>query len=59
MDDVENVIFAEFDPEFKMQVFLDIKQRGFAATTQTLIDMGWHESFARARVKSIIRTMGW
>ncbi|MGZ3742725.1 MAG: hypothetical protein ACXVB1_00210 [Pseudobdellovibrionaceae bacterium] len=54
-----NVIHAFFNPEFKKQVYIEIKYRGVKRAEINLIAQGFHPSFVRALIRNITRTMGW
>lgn len=56
---MNNVIPANFDPEFKKQVFTLIKYRGVARAEKALLSQEIHPAFAKAIIRNIMRTMGW
>ncbi len=53
-----NVIFADFSPEFRHQVFTNVKYYGIKRTEAALLET-CHPSFAKAIIRSIIRKDGW
>lgn len=58
--EVMNVIQADFSPQFRMQIFTNIKHNGGPQYwTKKLIELGYHPSFAKAIVRNITRNMGW
>lgn len=57
---MDNVIFADFSPEFRAKVVHMIKRQGGPNyNVKVLIELGYHPSFARAIVRSITRKEGW
>lgn len=55
-----NVIYANFSPEFRSELVGMIKHKGGPQfNQQVLMNIGWHPSFAKAIVRSIMRREGW
>jgi len=57
---MDNVIEANFYPEFRREVYMLIKSFGGPKKTEAgMIADGFHPSFAKAIVRSISRREGW
>ena len=55
-----NLIPADFSPEFRADVVFRIKRLGGPhRTLEGMLEAGFHPSFARALVRSIMRREGW
>lgn len=56
---MNDIIEANFSPQFKLEVFQSIKQNGIKRTEKLLIEHGLNQSFIKAIIRNITRTMGW
>lgn len=56
---MDNVIDAEFTPEYRATIVTLIKKNGIKWMEDAFAASGVHQSFARAIIKSIVRKEGW
>lgn len=56
---MDNVIPADFSNEFRSNVFTNIKYYGVKRTETAYLEAGYHPSFVKAIIRSIMRYEGW